>query len=141
MKKIEARHSECLATLATAGVDDDIRTNCIGIIGCLGTRPHSLQQNMAIASLFLDRLQHDDSLGVLAETLNAVFDVYSEENYDEVIAKLDMIMVLKKFSVKLASMIQLQQRNRTVDKALLEHIKEAKINLNRFIKYKLKEKN
>lgn len=113
--------------------NEEIRTNSIGILGEIGQIPHSFDDNRKLAQLLSAKLS-DSSLSVLSETLNAVFDVYGDSNYDTVLSESGL---LKRLQVFVGLMQQrIQQNMNNVPKEVILRAKEARLNLQRFIKYK-----
>jgi hypothetical protein len=120
--------------LSNLGQNEEIRTNSIGILGEIGQIPHSFDDNRKLAQLLSAKLS-DGSLSVLSETLNAVFDVYGDSNYDTVLSESGL---LKRLQVFVGLMQQrIQQNMNNVPKEVILRAKEARLNLQRFIKYKL----
>ncbi|KDO18162.1 hypothetical protein SPRG_16437, partial [Saprolegnia parasitica CBS 223.65] len=76
----------------------------------------------------------DTDLQVVCEVLNALFDIYSDEQYDEVFFRLNFLASLEHVSAGMKAKIKAEAK--TLDRDLVGHAKETRLNLLRFIKYK-----
>jgi hypothetical protein len=123
-----------------------IQANVIKIIGGLGTlivrrkgKPEGADALLFQVGEFLldcvckntDR-QH---LWRAAEALDTLFDVFSEDDYNEVLNQLKMVEKLKAFLPQFKKTIKLQRRDLGENKAIID---TARLNLSRFIDYKMK---
>lgn len=75
-----------------------------------------------------------NNLRVACESLNAMFDIYSEETYDNVLRKLQVVPKLEAGIEILADMCQKQAHH--YEEEELEFFEETLYNLEEFIKYK-----
>ncbi|EQC36591.1 hypothetical protein SDRG_06035 [Saprolegnia diclina VS20] len=116
---------------ATASID--ARTGAIRVLGTLGKKPHSAAENQVLGQC-LGALLSDTDLQVVCEVLNALFDIYSEEQYDEVFFRLNFLSSLEHVSAGMKAKIKAEAK--TLDRDLVSHAKETRLNLLRFIKYK-----
>ncbi|XP_041375452.1 HEAT repeat-containing protein 3-like [Gigantopelta aegis] len=117
--------------------DKQVRVNairCMSTIGCLLTKNqqlHTLLKDMGV--FLLDLIGHDSDLWIVAEALDATFDIFGEDHLDPIVVEIDLVDKLRKILPMLKSRINSQREN------LGEHypvISTAKTNLVRFIKYK-----
>ncbi|KAF0720765.1 Aste57867_44 [Aphanomyces stellatus] len=111
----------------------EARVNAIRLLGTLGKKPHTLPQNKVLATC-LGQVLNDSDLQVVCEVLNALFDIYSDEQYDAVFFELNFLTSLEHLSSGMKSKIKSDAK--TLDRELVAHAKETRLNLLRFIKYK-----
>ncbi|KAI9224528.1 hypothetical protein BC828DRAFT_402177 [Blastocladiella britannica] len=133
------------SSAATAGGsdDDDVRVKLVGLIGVLGKRqPGHLDGNRIVGTHLVNLLRTPSTLppAVLAETLNALFDVYGDKTYDyDAVfrSELNGLAVLRAAvdGVKAVTKGIDRRRNR----ALRDACDEALTNLRGFIMYKQQE--
>lgn len=91
------------------------------------------EENEKVCKLLIQHLQ-SPSLRVVCETLNALFDIYSEETYDNVLKKLNLIPTLEQGIPELYDRLQKQKNDH--DEEELEFFEEILFNLEEFCKYK-----
>lgn len=72
---------------------------------------------------------------VVAEALNSIFDVFAEPEVNDVVMEIRLVEQLQAFTPLLKSHLKAQKRSMARD--LYGRLDEAKLNLGRFIKYKL----
>ncbi|XP_013413297.1 HEAT repeat-containing protein 3-like [Lingula anatina] len=114
-----------------------VKANAVRIlstIGCLLAKqmePHSLLKN--IGTFLVEIVSKDQELWVVAEALDAIFDVFAEDHLDSVVREIGLTDKLKAVAPQLKAKIHQQKRS------LGDHlpiIMTARTNLMRFIKYK-----
>ncbi|TDH74217.1 hypothetical protein CCR75_003033 [Bremia lactucae] len=132
---VAAEDANLIVTCAAHGRSAESRLNAIGIIGCVGKRCSTLAEKETIGRTLVSRLD-DLSLEVVAETLNAIFDVYDDEEFDDTFCALNFLSALERTSSAIKSKVKAEQK--CLDRALVAHVKETRLNLLRFIKYKKK---
>merc|ERR1719233_141229 len=119
-----------------------IRTNIVNIVGDLAglaakTLTHS--RNVEILSVLgawlVDNAAKDENLRVVAEALDKLFDIFAEDDSDEIFASLKLLQKLRSILSPLKSRIGQNKRTLGED---LPIVNMAKTNLQRFIKYKEK---
>ncbi|KAF4133451.1 hypothetical protein GN958_ATG17380 [Phytophthora infestans] len=132
---VAAEDAQLILNCAAQGRSAESRLNAIGMIGCVGKRCSSPAEKEAVGRALVSRLD-DSSLEVVAETLNAVFDVYDDEEFDDIFRALNFLSALERTSSALKSKLKAEQKQ--LDRALVAHVKETRLNLLRFIKYKKK---
>ena len=113
----------------------ETRVNAVGMLACVGQRSKDATEIAVIARCLVSALQ-DASLEVVAEALNAVFDVFSDEDFDSVFRTVGLLQALEATSVAVKN--KLRADRKALDRALVAHVKETQLNLTRFIKYKKK---
>ncbi|CAK4612947.1 hypothetical protein AeMF1_016354 [Aphanomyces euteiches] len=111
----------------------EARTNAIRLLGTLGKKPHALPENKILGGCLYQALG-DSDLQVVCEVLNALFDVYADELYDSVFFELNFLTSLEHVSSGMKNKIKSDAK--TLDRELIAHAKETRLNLVRFIKYK-----
>ncbi|KAI0219973.1 HEAT repeat-containing protein 3 [Lamellibrachia satsuma] len=126
-----------LYTLGQECSQDAVRANAIRIVSIIGqvlakqTTPHPLLKNVG---LFLYNVVcGDQRLWVVAEALDAIFDVFAEDHTDPVLRELDLVAKLQAVTAVLKTKMKQQRRE------LGEHlviVSTARTNLMRFINYK-----
>jgi len=131
---ITPQQVESIVFLINNSPIDEIRTNCVGILGPVAIQPQFATQAVIFGKLFIERLS-DSSHSVLAEALNCIFDVFAD-NFQEVFDSLQMLSILQSFKPHFIN--RLRTEKKLMDRNILERLDEAKINLNRFLKYKSK---
>ncbi|OWZ24563.1 hypothetical protein PHMEG_000387 [Phytophthora megakarya] len=132
---IVAEDAHLILNCSTQGRSAESRLNAIGMIGCVGKRCSSPAEKEAVGHALVSRLD-DSSLEVVAETLNAIFDVYDDEEFDDTFRALNLLSALERTSSALKAKLKAEQKQ--LDRALVAHVKETRLNLLRFIKYKKK---
>jgi hypothetical protein len=110
---------------------ENIRMNSIGILAELGKIPHDAEKNNQLAILLSQKLS-ESSLLVLSEVLNAVFDIFGDEKYDQVLVQSGL---LKRLQV-VVTLMQHRITQSHCDRAVILRAKEARLNLQRYLKYK-----
>jgi hypothetical protein len=127
-------NAELFAKLACdERLNDEIRINAVGVLGEMGKRPHDVNHSIILARLLLNKVENDKSLAVVTEALNAIFDIFGDEKYKAVVADTKMLIKLQASTQSIDH--RLREQKSSLDKELVGHVKEAKLNLVRFIKY------
>ncbi|OQS00575.1 HEAT repeat containing 3 [Thraustotheca clavata] len=111
----------------------EARTGAIRVLGSLGQKPHSLGENKVLGTC-MGQLLADTDLQVVCEVLNALFDIYSDETYDQVFFELNFLATLEHVGAGMKAKIKSEAKS--LDRDLIAHSKETRLNLLRFIKYK-----
>lgn len=132
---ISAEEANLIMTSALHSRSMETRMNTIGMIGSVGQRSKNPAEIEVIARCLIASL-NDSSLEVVAEALNAVFDVFGDEDYDELFRNLQFLGALERTSVSVKAKLRAEKKE--IDRALAAHVKETHLNLVRFIKYKKK---
>jgi len=119
-----------------------IRTNVVNIVGDLAglaTKTLSNSNSVEILSILgvwlVDNAAKDENLRVVAEALDKLFDIFAEDDSDEIFAALKLLQKLRSILSPLKSRIGQNKRSLGED---LPIVNMAKTNLQRFIKYKEK---
>ncbi|CEG45793.1 Armadillo-type fold [Plasmopara halstedii] len=133
--EIATDDAQLILNCAAHGRSDESRLNAMGMIGCVGKRCSTLSEKEVISRALISRLD-DSSLEVVAGTLNAIFDVYDDEKFDDTFRTFDFLGALKRTSCALKAKLKAEQKE--LDRVLVAHVKETRLNLLRFIKYKEK---
>uniref|UniRef100_M4BXM5 SYO1-like TPR repeats domain-containing protein n=1 Tax=Hyaloperonospora arabidopsidis (strain Emoy2) TaxID=559515 RepID=M4BXM5_HYAAE len=132
---VTAEDAQLILNCAAQGRSVESRVNAIGMIGCVGKRCSSTAEKEAVGRALVLRLD-DSSLEVVAETLNAIFDVYDDEEFDDTFRALGFLSALERTSSAMKTKLKAEQKQ--LDRAVVAHVKETRLNLLRFIKYKKK---
>lgn len=115
----------------------DIKVNAVRIVSTIGCvfakqlQPNSFLKDVGM--FLLEICCKENDLRVIAESLDAMFDVFGEDHLDPIVREIQMVEKLKTLLPSLKSQIQNKK------KSLGEHypvISTSRINLIRFIKYK-----
>jgi hypothetical protein len=69
---------------------EEVRANCVGMLGIMGQQPQFHPVLQELGSILLQCLG-DPSFLVVAEALNSIFDVFAEPPVNEVVKQLDMM--------------------------------------------------
>lgn len=132
---ISAEQAQLIMNTATQARAVDARMNAIGMMGCVGQRSKDTTENAVIGRCLLATL-NDSSLEVVAQALDAVFDVYGDEDFDDNFRSLQLLAALERTAAAVKSKLRAERKE--MDRALVAHVKETQLNLARFIKYKKK---
>lgn len=132
---ISAEQAQLIMSTATQSRAVDARMNAIGMMGCVGQRSKDATENAVIGRCLLATL-NDSSLEVVAQALDAVFDVYGDEDFDDNFRSLQFLPALERTAAAVKSKLRAERKE--MDRALVAHVKETQLNLARFIKYKKK---
>ncbi|KAL0480251.1 heatR3 [Acrasis kona] len=125
----------CGAVCSNLNNSELLRINSVGLLSELGKRQHDVAKSVTLASLLLNRIETDPSLAVCSEALDALFDVYADEKYDLAVTETRMIDRLTQSSRGIQDRLKKLQKNE-LERDVVEKVKEARLNLNRFVKYK-----
>jgi len=119
-----------------------IRTNIVNILGDLSglaantlTNSSSVQTLSVLGAWMVDTAAKDENLRVVAEALDKLFDIFAEDDSDEIFASLKLLQKLRSILSPLKSRIGQSKRTLGEDLPL---VNMARTNLQRFIKYKEK---
>lgn len=132
---ISADEAQLIMATATQSRSVEARMNAIGMMGSVGQRSKNAVENEAIGRCLLATL-NDSSLEVVAQALDAVFDVYGDEDFDDNFRKLQLLAALERTASAVRAKLRVERKD--MDRALVAHVKETQLNLGRFIKYKKK---
>ncbi|KAF1318975.1 hypothetical protein FI667_g13462, partial [Globisporangium splendens] len=132
---ITADEANLIMSSALQSRSMETRMNTIGMIGCVGQRSKNPTEIDVIARCLLSSL-NDASLEVVAEALNAVFDVFGDEDFDAVFRDLQLLSALEQTAMSIKAKLRAERKE--MDRDLVAHVKETHLNLVRFIKYKKK---
>ncbi|KAI9895379.1 hypothetical protein PsorP6_018283 [Peronosclerospora sorghi] len=132
---VTAEDAQLILNCAAQGQSPASRLNAIGMIGCVGKRCSTKADEEAVGHVLVSRLD-DSSLEVVAETLNAIFDVYDGEEFDHTFRALNVLSALERTSSAIKAKVKADQKQ--LDRAFVAHVKETRLNLLRFLKYKKK---
>ncbi|RHY33241.1 hypothetical protein DYB32_001771 [Aphanomyces invadans] len=96
--------------------------------------PLKSEPSTQVLATCLSTVLRDTDLAVVCEVLNALFDIYSDEQYDAVFHEVNFLTALEHVSAGMKSKIKSEAKS--LDRELIAHAKETRLNLLRFIKYK-----
>ena len=135
-------HQEENLKLASSCVvleDDDVNKNLASLLGFFGQQPNFAPLLPQIGNTLIGLLK-GESIDVTLEALNSIFDVFGEDNTDEVFRKLNMNQILVDLHGKLKNTkIESKPENEEEmddEEDLQEKLEESLTNLENFIKYK-----
>ncbi|RHZ39063.1 hypothetical protein DYB26_006043, partial [Aphanomyces astaci] len=126
-------HLGAVLASAQASPSVEARTSAVRLLGTLGKKAHSLPENKVLA-VCLSAVLRDTDLAVVCEVLNALFDIYADEQYDSVFHEVKFLTSLEHVGAGMKSKIKSEAKS--LDRELVAHAKETRLNLLRFIKYK-----
>lgn len=129
---------EGISQLAKNPLSDHIRSNAVAMLGISAQHPAARQHMEAFGRQLSDALS-DLSPWVYAEALNAIFDVFPETDYNDIVRSLGLVAKLEAFVPYLRQQMQ-DGKKAKMDKILWDRLDEAKLNLTRFIKYKKQQR-
>ena len=121
-----------------------IRTNIVAILGTIGQSLAVQLENggqlgslhLTISRFLLEAASRDVELRVVAEALDKVFDMFSEDHTDKLCAQVQVVQRLKQLQPGLKVKINMNRKNQRTDPDTHAMAVMAKTNLTRFIKYK-----
>eukprot|EP00741_Cyanophora_paradoxa_P003979 tig00000743_g3866.t1 len=135
----------------------EVRENALRMLAAVGTRPHDPATNavrrpsrppprpapldlalrwQALGRGLLEAAEGDASLACAAAALDALYDVYAEEQYDANVRALEMVPRLERLLPALKQRIAASKG--PAEREARERAREARLNLPRFIAYKKK---
>lgn len=109
------------------------RSNLVGMVGTIGTS-HTAS-NLTIGTLLFAWLR-DPSIAVVSECLNGLFEIYGDEKHDAIFHQLGYIQLLTSVAAEMKEKIRAERKSLGPD--VVAYVKETRLNLVRFIKYKQK---
>ena len=116
--------------------DPAVRTNVVNMAGNIGVMTVSSSGSEAAAEavtqFLLEAAARDASLRVVGEALDKIFDMYAEDSTDALCEKVGVVGKLKQLRTGLKIKMQ-KQSKKGEDSSMM---KQTKVNLARFIKYK-----
>ena len=120
--------------LAKSGKIASVRLNCAGILSIISTSHMHDDYVFVLSSIFLYLLK-DECLAVVAESLNALFDLFSEDGqFVDCIKQIQLSKILSEFLPFFTQRVT-QFSIESSDKEFVSQLKETRLNLARFIKY------
>ncbi len=118
--------------ICTSSKDPECRAHAVSIIGTyaqsVGVSPH-----IGVIAQVLIKSLEDPSLLVVAEALNAIFDTFADA-HDDIYKAGRMQDVLKAYVPIIK--VKVRGDGATLEKDVLVRVKEALLNLQRFLDYK-----
>jgi len=125
---------ESFLSLIEVAKEHETITHGISIITAVyASTQMSEEDNEKICKLLLFHCQ-SKSLRVICESLNALFDIYSDETYDAVLARLELVSSLENAIEFLYQKLEAEQKS--YDEEEIEFFGETLYNLEEFLKYK-----
>jgi hypothetical protein len=132
---IEKKSGESLLNLVESAVDPEIIANGLAIVAtCFPSMELTNDENDRILTMILLHHIKSPSLRVICECINAIFDLYSDEKYDSVLATHGVVDMLEGSLGKLKDKIQTDKHE--YDEGEIEYFEELLQNLEQFLKYK-----
>ena len=129
--------SQDLKSMLEAGstsTEANVRVNMVHITGSLAMASINSEYLADIVNFLCEAATRDVSLRVVAEALDKLFDIFQEDETDQVFSNLGCLAKLKQILPGLKTKIGIQRQNLSREDHAL--ITMAKTNLVRFIKYK-----
>ncbi|KAA8904639.1 armadillo-type protein [Sphaerosporella brunnea] len=131
-------------SLYRAATTDELRTKCVGVLGCLALPEEKLEVNKDIGIFLVGLLNASPNTPAqpAIEAMNSIMDIYSDAvfQYDRpVFVELGFLQYLETAAPKIRTLIRRIDRKKFPE--LRERADEAGNNLTRFIAYKKKEQN
>eukprot|EP01100_Stratorugosa_tubuloviscum_P004228 TRINITY_DN204_c5_g1_i1.p1 TRINITY_DN204_c5_g1~~TRINITY_DN204_c5_g1_i1.p1 ORF type:complete len:625 (-),score=267.97 TRINITY_DN204_c5_g1_i1:3-1877(-) len=121
---------------ATSIYCEDIRSGAAAMLGIIGKMECAINYLPSIASILLQLLNENSAL-IIAEALNSIFDLFAENEYNELVKSSNMLNILKAFLPTLKQKVKTEKRS--LEKQIWNRLDEARINLSRFLQYKNKQ--
>ncbi|KAL7269245.1 hypothetical protein RUND412_008104 [Rhizina undulata] len=130
-------------SLYHAATTDDLKTKCVGVLGCLGLSQGRVELNQEVGVFLVTLIagSPETPADPTVEALNAVFDVYADKTYDydnDVFDRNGFLGHLEKALPGVRTMVRRVDKRKYPDLRL--RAEEAAMNLQRFIQYKKKER-
>ncbi|KAJ3155340.1 hypothetical protein HK101_001564 [Irineochytrium annulatum] len=126
-----------IASCSEPKAAESLKVKCVAILGIVGKAKCNIPVNRVIGDFLVKRLATEPSVEVIAEILNALFDVYADEFFDydsPVFVKGGYLEKLRKVAPALRSKVKAFDKRR--NQLLRERADEAILNLKMFIQYK-----
>ncbi|KAJ3299253.1 hypothetical protein HK104_009556 [Borealophlyctis nickersoniae] len=128
-------------TGASSQSAESLRVKVVGVLGILGKLQGQVDLNKAIGVFLMTTISTSNSPEIIAEALNAMYDIYADKEFDYDTP----VFVQGGFLEKLKALYpSLRAKAKGVDKrklrAVRERVDEALLNLRAFIQYKEKER-
>ena len=122
-----------LLEFGAASGDSAVRTNVVNMAGNIGVMTAESGSGAAesVTQFLLEAAARDTSLRVVGEALDKIFDMYAEDTTDALCKKAGVVGKLKQLRTGLK--VKMQKQSKGEDLSLM---KQTKVNLARFIKYK-----
>ncbi|CAM9674447.1 unnamed protein product [Chrysoparadoxa australica] len=114
----------------------EARVNGIGVLAILAGSPHDESTNRDVAETLLAAVE-DEHVLVQAAALDAVMDIYADDQYISVWQGLGMLKKLEQGAAGFKAKVNQEGKAQGRDAWL--HLKEALLNVSRFCKYKRKK--
>eukprot|EP00455_Lapot_gusevi_P046741 TRINITY_DN619_c0_g1_i1.p1 TRINITY_DN619_c0_g1~~TRINITY_DN619_c0_g1_i1.p1 ORF type:complete len:536 (-),score=165.70 TRINITY_DN619_c0_g1_i1:41-1648(-) len=131
---VTKEHLKMIVKLCRSSTVDPIRLHSTILLGVAANSKTHLDFNFIFGTVLLEKL-NDSNLAVVAESLDALFDLFSEDyTFTDVIQQIQLLQKLRDFNTVFAQRIK--NESRSLDPELAEKLKESRMNLVRFIKYK-----
>jgi len=141
VQEVEKNHLMMFLHLMCNGRSEEIRSHVISLVAALGQLPSAHQYNAMIGTALLEVLAAFParnpyvSFEVISECLNALIDLYSDDDLHAAVYK--QLQITNKLLAFLAPVAQqLQSVSRKLDPAVAERLAEAVDNGLQFIEYK-----
>ena len=144
LHQIGGQEVDQLAEYGAKHKNASIRTNVVAILGTIGqsiaaqleTTSQAGPLHLTISMFLLEAASRDVELRVVAEALDKLFDMFSEDFTDELCAQVQVVQRLKQLQPGLKVKINMNRKNQKSDPDTHAMAVMAKTNLTRFIKYK-----
>ncbi|KAH3756483.1 hypothetical protein Pelo_11748 [Pelomyxa schiedti] len=113
----------------------EVATSCASMIGIIARIPANAPLLFGFAEILLKTtVKPGTPCEVVSETLNSLFDIFAEEDHEDVAKRLGMYTQLATFVPIWHRKLAMEKKH--LDPVVFGHCDEARINLNRFLKYK-----
>jgi len=116
--------------------DPEIRTNGVGLLGCIAKTtisPHIIH-DIGVALL---KALEDPSGWVSTEAVDVIFSVF-DDYFDEIVVNLNMLEKLQQYNIHITQ--KMKEGKGTINELLYDRLDEASTNIPPFIQYKKSQK-
>ena len=140
ISQLQTQEIQQLAEFGAISEIMNVRVNLVNMLGTIG-QIQSKDGQLIISNFLIEAASRDVELRVVSEALDKIFDLFSEDESDELCKNVDLVSKLKKmqpgFKTKM-SMYKQKFGPKKGDSETITMANMAKTNLGRFIKYKEK---
>jgi len=134
-KQIQADDLEFLVKQLSSASSDSIKSDVVCILGLLcSSESHPQEVNEKICGGLLLLLQSSSSAIVMSEVLNALMDMYGDDDHTHVFDSLDVLGNFQRILPRFKKRIQAEKPKAAAES--VEQWRETALNASRFISYK-----
>eukprot|EP01012_Entosiphon_sulcatum_P053874 TRINITY_DN7421_c0_g1_i1.p1 TRINITY_DN7421_c0_g1~~TRINITY_DN7421_c0_g1_i1.p1 ORF type:complete len:621 (+),score=108.63 TRINITY_DN7421_c0_g1_i1:38-1900(+) len=115
--------------------NDTLRVRSVSALGCAGQLLRDPDQNRQLAQALLVKLR-DPNFAITVECLNGLIDIYSDEDFDEIVREVGLVGHLTEAARLLEQAVNAYRSQPSHDEEVLSRAEMVALNLPAFINYK-----